>query len=96
MDERTGAVEGVDVPSNGTVGDAVAVLAIEGMHCGSCVALIEEALVEDLGVVRADVDLQSGQATVHYDPTQQRLADLCDAVAAAGYAASPIDSTGAG
>lgn len=89
-----GAVEGVEVLPD-SPGNAVAVLAIEGMHCGSCVALIQETLMEDLGVVRAEVDLESGQATVVYDPTQHQVADLCDAVAAAGYAAVPIDSTGA-
>jgi copper chaperone CopZ len=73
--------------------DAVAVLAVEGMHCGSCVALVEETLVEDLGVSRAAVDLESGRATVAYDPARFTVADLCDAVAAAGYTATPVDPT---
>ncbi len=80
---RSGAPGGPD----GTV----AVLAIEGMHCGSCAALVEETLVEDLGVARADVDLESGRATVAYDPALFAVADLCDAVVAAGYTATPVD-----
>lgn len=74
----------------------MAVLAIEGMHCASCAALIEETLVEDLGAARAEVDLESGRATVHYDPSQHREADLCDAVAAAGYTATLVASASGG
>lgn len=70
---------------------AVAVLAVEGMHCSSCVALIEEMLVEDLGVTRAEVDLESGRARVTYDAAQHTVEDLCSAVAAAGYTATVVD-----
>ncbi|MGH9172035.1 MAG: heavy-metal-associated domain-containing protein [Acidimicrobiales bacterium] len=69
---------------------AVAVLSVKGMHCGSCVALIEETLVEDLGVDKAEVDLGSGQATVTFDPARHSVDDLCAAVVAAGYEASPL------
>lgn len=65
------------------------VLAIDGMHCGSCVNLIEETLVEDLGVARASVDLASTRATVVYDPSLHTVDDLCAAVLAAGYKATP-------
>ncbi len=70
----------------------VAVLAIEGMHCQSCAGLIEETLVEDLGVARAVVDLGAARATVRYDPAVHRLDDLCAAVTAAGYRATPVRS----
>jgi len=70
---------------------ARALLAVEGMHCGSCVALIEETLVEDLGVPSAEVDLAAGRAEVTYDPSTHTVDDLCAAVAAAGYRATPID-----
>lgn len=66
-----------------------AVLAIEGMHCASCSALIEEVLVEDLGVASVHVDLADRRATVSFDPAVHSVADLCDAVAAAGYRATP-------
>lgn len=66
---------------------ARAVLSVEGMHCGSCSALIEETLVEDLGVASAYVDLEQGRATVTFDPSVHSVQDLCDAVAAAGYRA---------
>ena len=70
--------------------DVTTVLAVEGMHCQSCVVLIEETLVEDLGVVAASVDLDGARATVTYDPTRLSVADLCDAVVAAGYTAVPV------
>ena len=91
-------MDGVEVRSDapGTMGLVVAVLAVEGMHCRSCIALIEETLVEDLGIARAEVDLESGRAVVHYDPTEYLVTDLCDAVAAAGYTAMPVDSTPTG
>lgn len=75
--------------SAGGSGGREAVLAVEGMHCQSCVALIEETLVEDLGVAAARVDLESGRATVRYDPAVHDVDDLCAAVAAAGYRAEP-------
>lgn len=79
--------EGPPAPQEAGGSLARAVLDIEGMHCGSCSALIEETLVEDLGVAGATVDLEAGQATVTFDPSAHSVTDLCDAVAAAGYRA---------
>jgi copper chaperone len=77
----------------GAEGDlAQAVLRIEGMHCGSCSALIEETLLEDLGVAGAHVDLEEGRATVTFDPSRHSVSDLCDAVAAAGYRAVALEA----
>ena len=78
-----------DARPDGAPEGATAVLVVEGMHCGSCVALIEETLVEDLGVAGASVDLASSLATVTYDPARFTVDDLCDAVVAAGYRAVP-------
>lgn len=71
-----------------------AVLQIEGMHCSSCASLIEETLLEDLGVTRAEVHLQAGRAVVSYDRTRHTPDDLCDAVAAAGYVARVLEPGG--
>jgi Cu+-exporting ATPase len=60
-------------------------LAIEGMHCASCVARIEAALSEVDGVERANVNLASGRASV-----SGRLLDaeaVARAVDGAGYSA---------
>jgi copper chaperone CopZ len=65
-------------------------LVVEGMHCGSCVALIEETLAEHTGVTSASVDLESARAVVGFDPTQTDVAALTAAVAEAGYGATPV------
>ena len=41
---------------------------IKGMHCASCVALIEENLKDLDGVTDAQANLVKEQATVEYDP----------------------------
>lgn len=65
-------------------------LVVEGMHCGSCVALIEETLTEHAGVTSASVDLESARAVVGFDPAQTDVEALTAAVAEAGYAATPV------
>jgi Cu+-exporting ATPase len=64
-------------------------LLVEGMHCGSCVALVEETLQEQAGVRSATVDLDSARAVVGFDPTLIDVDALTAAVAEAGYAATP-------
>jgi Cu+-exporting ATPase len=63
-------------------------LAITGMHCGSCVELIQETLTETPGVTSAVVDLDSAIGRVTYDPRILAVQDLCKAVVETGYAAS--------
>lgn len=65
---------------------SVVTLGVEGMHCESCVRLIEETLLEDVGVTGARVDLAAGRVVVDYDPVRHSVDDLCAAIAAAGYA----------
>ena len=67
-------------------------LEIGGMHCGSCVALIEETLSADPGVSDVAVDLDAGRASVTFDPDALCVADLCGAVVGAGYEAVPLAS----
>ncbi len=69
---------------------ATAELAVVGMHCGSCVALIQESLVEHDGVAEASVDLDSGRAVVRYDPDLVGVDALRAIVADAGYSATPV------
>jgi Cu+-exporting ATPase len=70
-------------------GAATVELAVTGMHCASCAALIEETLAERSGVAGAAVDLDAGRARVAFDPTAVTVEELCAAVADAGYGASP-------
>ena len=63
-------------------------LAVSGMHCASCVALIEEILTEQPGVGSATVDLESATAVVSFDSAQVGIDQLRSAVSEAGYTAS--------
>jgi P-type Cu+ transporter len=60
-------------------------LGIEGMHCASCVARVEQELERTPGVVDAAVNLMSEEATVSYLPQSTDVAGLEDAVRRAGY-----------
>jgi P-type Cu+ transporter len=71
-------------------GSATTELAVTGMHCGSCVALVEESLAEQHGVRESSVDLDAGRAVVRYDPALLGVDDLCAIVAEAGYSATPV------
>jgi P-type Cu+ transporter len=67
---------------------ATAELNVEGMHCGACVALIEESLAERPGVRAASVDLDSARAVVRYDPAVIGPDELRTTIAEAGYSAT--------
>lgn len=71
----------------GATGDVE--LAIEGMHCESCVALVTEVLEDQAGVRSAAVDLGSATAVVRFDPAVIGVEDLRAAIAEAGYSAAP-------
>jgi Cu2+-exporting ATPase/Cu+-exporting ATPase len=60
------------------------------MHCGSCVALVEESLVELSGVASATVDLEAARAVVEYDPSQVGPEQLCAVVVEVGYTATMV------
>ncbi|TCO76104.1 heavy metal translocating P-type ATPase [Chromatocurvus halotolerans] len=75
--------------SNQTLGTAADTrLAIEGMHCASCVGRVEKALLSVPGTRNAWVNLATGTATVegHASP-----GDLIEALGNAGYPASSRD-----
>jgi Cu+-exporting ATPase len=63
-------------------------LEIDGMHCSSCVAHVEEALTSVEGVSGAAVSLADSTAEVRGSAIEAET--LVDAVRAAGYAAQPI------
>jgi len=65
-------------------------LSVDGMHCGSCSALIEETLAEQAGVTAASVDLDAARAVVRYDPARLDVDGITAAIAEAGYAATPV------
>jgi P-type Cu+ transporter len=69
-------------------------LEIDGMHCASCVARVEQELARTPGVVDAAVNLMSEQATVSYLPQSTDVADLQEAVRRAGYTPRPAADAG--
>jgi Cu+-exporting ATPase len=60
-------------------------LNLEGMHCASCVRLIEKSLSKLPGVSEATVNLATEKATVSYDGAKCSIADIERAVEGVGY-----------
>lgn len=60
-------------------------IAISGMHCSSCAAIIERQLKKVDGVTEAKVNFASEKATVTYNPGISKVDDLVAAVNKAGY-----------
>lgn len=61
--------------------------AVRGMHCASCVMVIEQSLKKVSGVESAVVNLATNKATVTYDAERVTEASLSSAVANVGYKA---------
>ena len=60
---------------------------VEGMHCASCVRLIERALTKTEGISQANVNLATNQATIVFDPQKVTDQKIETAVANVGYRA---------
>jgi len=58
---------------------------IKGMHCASCVRLIEKSLNKLPGVREANVNLATEKATVTYDPDECSDEQIASAVSNVGY-----------
>ena len=68
--------------------DRLALIRIEGMHCHRCEVAIQRALQKHPGVHEVEVDFNSGQASVLFDPERVKVNQLIDAVNQAGYHAA--------
>ena len=60
-------------------------LKIGGMHCASCAANLEKALLRRRGVRRASVNIATEMATVDYDESLLTLGDIGQVVEESGY-----------
>jgi copper chaperone CopZ len=80
----------VTQPAENTTPLARVEFVVEGMHCGSCSALIEETLAEQPGVSAASVDLESARAVVSFTPTDLSVEELRSAIEEVGYSATPV------
>lgn len=65
--------------------DQLALIRIEGMHCHKCEQTIQRALTALPGVREVEVDFNSRQASVLYDPSAVTVNELVHAVNASGY-----------
>jgi P-type Cu2+ transporter len=68
-----------------------AVLQIEGIRCAACAATNERVLESLPGIVSAQVNYATHQATVRWNPERLRLSEILGAVRKAGYSAAPFD-----
>lgn len=60
-------------------------LNVRGMHCASCVALVEKALKKTDGVSEATVNLSTEKAYVEFDESKVSVSKLISAVKNSGY-----------
>ena len=63
-------------------------LLVSGMHCASCVALIEEVVADIAGVSSVRVDLDRAASEVRFDPGVVTADQLCAVIGDLGYQAS--------
>jgi copper chaperone CopZ len=63
-------------------------LAVQGMHCQSCVFLVEETLARDPAVHAVTVDLDTAGAEVTFDQKSTSIDAVCAAITDLGYPAS--------
>ncbi|XP_042329590.1 copper-transporting ATPase 2 isoform X2 [Sceloporus undulatus] len=83
-DVRTpGGLDGVrDISEDNATTACVAVLGVEGMHCKSCVNIIESSISDMPGVQCIKVSLEQKNATVWYDQNHITLSTLQQAIQA--------------
>lgn len=68
-------------------------LKISGMTCAGCSSGLEKSLLNTPGIVEARVNLLTEQAWVLVDPDQLGQNQVIEAVAEAGYTATPLDES---
>jgi len=65
-------------------------LAIDGMHCGSCVRRVTVALQKVEGVEPEALKVEIGSASVNFDAEKATLQEIVDAVNRLGFTAHAI------
>jgi copper-transporting P-type ATPase V len=71
-------------------------LEVSGMTCSSCAARVEKTLAAQAGVADAAVNLATGRARVHLDPSMVDTSDLASALGHIGYGVTPVSPDGDG
>ena len=62
-----------------------AILAVSGMICSSCSAMVEKTLKKLPGVAAADADFKADRVSVRYDATRVTPRQMAEALRQAGY-----------
>ena len=75
--------------TRGADGLAHVQLALEGVHCASCVWLIERVPLLVTGVARAELDVRQSRASVTWDPSATDLSAIARTLDALGYTPHP-------
>ena len=68
--------------------DQLVLIRIAGMHCHKCEQTIQKTLSRLPGVHEVEVDFNSGQASVLFQPNAVSISELMQAVSDAGYQAT--------
>jgi copper chaperone len=69
---------------------SLTVFQVEGMHCGSCSLLIDDALEDLAGVLSTQTVMKKGRRTVELDGSRTTPDDVVRAIEELGYRASPV------
>lgn len=68
-------------------------LYLEGVHCASCVWLVERVPLVVPGVARAELDVRRSLATIEWDPAATPLSAIARALDRLGYPSHPFRGT---
>ncbi|MEM6394648.1 MAG: heavy metal-associated domain-containing protein [Planctomycetota bacterium] len=85
-----------DARTDSVAGDAMLLLRVAGMTCHNCEVHVGDALRGIRGVREAEIDFNSGSASVLYDPKVAEPTAMVDAVTEAGYDVTGFQKLGAG
>lgn len=66
-------------------------LLVEGMHCGSCVWLIENTLKKQDGVIKARVNLSTKRLVIEWQGSTDKILKLGDLITSLGYKLIPFE-----
>ena len=66
-------------------------MSVSGLHCGACVGLLENAVVNISGVTQATVNLATGRMDVTYDAKRVSVGQIIETVIHTGYQAQPFE-----
>ncbi len=91
-DRAPGATpESVPYVAQSDDGGASLNLIVEGVHCPSCIHIIESTLLDLPGVIAARLNFSTRRLAVSWDPRKTSARDLIDALQDRGYRTVPFD-----